>query len=121
MKFFVIRKTVSAQLEVPTPSQCVHIPSENLIPREILQNADFVFQVQKDNTVTFYKKRSDGKNKTFFNLSLAIKHIQRHYDLGMNVGVKIESFEEWNLACLHSMDARMAEIEFYVKRLREGV
>ncbi|WNL63000.1 hypothetical protein [Citrobacter phage Ci1] len=120
MKLFVIRGVTVAELEINEPRQCISIPPINIIPKEILTNADFIFHIEKDQTVTFIKKRSEGKNKHFFNLDLALRHIRRHYSMG-NLDLALESFEKWDLTNLSSVEDLMERSKFYVKQLREGV
>lgn len=117
MIMYAVRGSVVARVEVPTPRQCVYIDPKHLLPNEIMQNADFIFVVNKDETVEFLKKRSYGKNTNFFNLTLALRHIERYY----NDEFKMESFEIWNLTNCNSISEKRDEVMSYVKKLREGV
>lgn len=119
MKLFVIRGVTIAELEVDEPRQCISIPTIDIIPKEILINADFIFHVERDQTVTFIKKRSVERNKHFFNLDLALRHIRRHYSMN-NLDLALESFEKWDLTNLGSVKDLMERCEKYVKQLREG-
>lgn len=121
MKVFVVRGSTVARLIIPEINHCVYIPKIDQIPREILQHADFVFEVQSDGTVEFFKCRSYTKSKYFFNLDLALLFINDHYKRAVLKEVKMSCFEIWDLTTVGSIEQKMDLMKSCIKQLREGV
>lgn len=119
--FYFVRGSVVAQVEVSRPRHCVDYSDLELLPREAVQQADFVFKINKDNTVTFIKKRSDGENKNFFNIDFAITHMQQYYNQGMYFNFDLTSFRIVDLTDYRDPSDFRDKVAHLAQLLREGV
>lgn len=120
MKFYVIRGYTVAELEISRPRQAFYIDPLDIIPREILQQADFVFQIVENGMIKFLKKRSPGKHKNFFDLKLALNHIEVYYREYSFLDYKIEGFEIWDFTDLNSIAEKRDLVHDCVTKLRNG-
>lgn len=120
MKFYVVRGLTIAEVEVNRPRQAYYIDPRDTCPREIMQQADFVFHIVENGFVEFLKKRSEGRNKNFFNLMLALNHIETYYRGYTFLDYKIESFEKWDFTNCNSVSEKMDLVASCIQKLCNG-